>query len=111
MLGHQISSVKSAREILHGNEPCLVYPHELEDKVCCASKIEDNDYNHSHHVLPACPISRHEEYEYRNRNGSNGKTVLHWIDIGDYDQELYRKAQEEEKVELQKRNVDLRYYC
>jgi hypothetical protein len=86
----------------------LVDPHELEDKVGGASKIKENDYNHSHHVLPACPKSRHEEYEYRNRDGGNGKIEFDWINICDYDQELYRKAQEEEKVELQKRNVDLR---
>jgi hypothetical protein len=28
--------------------------------------------------------------------------------VDDYDQELHGEAQEEEKVELQKRNVDLR---
>lgn len=78
----------------------LVDPHKLEDKVCRASEIEENDYKHSHNVLPACPIPRHEEYEYCNRNGGNGKIELDLIDAGDYDQELYRKAQEEEKVEL-----------
>jgi hypothetical protein len=86
----------------------LVDPHKLEDKVRRASKIEENDYNHSHCVLPACPKPCHEEYEYRNRNGGNGKIELDLIGIGDYDQELHREAQEEKKVKLQKRNVDLR---
>lgn len=86
----------------------LIDSHKLEDKVRRASKIEENDYNHSNNVLPACPKPRHEEYEYRNRNGGNGEIELDLVDIGDYNQELHREAQEEEKVELQKCNVDLR---
>ncbi len=86
---------------------CLIDPDKLEDEVCRARKIEDNDYKHSHNIFPSCPIPGHEEYENRNRNGGNGEIELGLIDVGDYDQELHGKAQEEEKVEFQKRNVDL----
>lgn len=86
----------------------LVDPYELEDKVRRASKVENKNYNHSHNVLSACPKSRHEEDEYCNWNGGNGKIELDWFDVGDYYQELHGEAQEEEKVEFQKCNVDLR---
>lgn len=69
-----------------------------------------DDSNHSCSGFPADKEGAKGQDDNCHRNGNDGEIKLRIMLIGrDNDQKLNRKAEEEEEIELQQRNIDLEH--
>jgi hypothetical protein len=67
-------------------------------------------YDHDDHtggIFPSCPECCHQKDEDRDRYCCQGESKFDCCLVGDYYDKLNSKAKEEEKVEFQKRDVNL----
>jgi hypothetical protein len=86
----------------------VVHAHQFEKEVSHGRKVEHNRAAHSQcRLAPGEPCRREQDGD-RDRDSSDGECKF---EVGrmlaDYDDKLYCESQEEEKVELEQRNVNL----
>lgn len=79
----------------------LIHPSKLEDEIGQPAEEADNCSDHPERILPTSPESGQKEDENRDGNGGHGNPFLRVRETGHNHEELYSKAQEEEKIELQ----------
>jgi hypothetical protein len=85
----------------------LVHSDQLEQEVRQTANIEDNDDYHAWSILTTSPESSHRQDEDGDRYGGNGAVKFGIGNRCDDGQELDREAEEEEKVEFQKGDINL----
>lgn len=102
---------KGGQRLPHGFvrllEARLVDSHKLEDEVGESAEVENDDADHSWHVLPAGEEGGgNKNYNgYGNRNDGQGKLGVALL--SDDDDELNNETEEEEEIELEQGNVNL----
>ena len=85
------------------------HPDELEQEVTESNEVDDDDTNHSSDRLATDPPGGEEQKEEGDDEGGCGKNEFDCLGVLDDDQELHGEGQEEEEVELEESDVNLRH--
>lgn len=100
---------KSCQTLAHGHVllGALIDAEEFKDEVGKAAEEEDDDRQGSEFVLVARGPGGAQQDQDRDGHGGNGQIVFGAPIATNNDNELHGEAEEEEEIELEKRNVHL----
>lgn len=85
----------------------VVHAHQFEEKVGEGGKVEEHCSAHAYDRLTPREPGCHEQNYDCDWDGDDGEVKLDVGCVAYYDEELYRKGQEEEEVELEEGDINL----
>ena len=85
----------------------VIHANELENEVCHPGEVEDDDTDLTDVRFATNHVGGEKEEDDRYGECSDREGEFVGVDVGDDDEELHGKAQEEEKVEFEEGDVNL----
>ena len=89
-------------------EARLIDADKLEEEVGQATKVEEDGKDHAQLDFAAGEEGGQQEDGNGDGNGRRRQAEFGVFDIGDDDEELDGKSEEEEEIKLEESNIDLR---